>query len=265
MSPLLHVPSLPRTQRKPFRPLVVGDYEVRLALPHEVREAQRVRHAVFCEELGEGTPEQRAAGRDEDRFDAQFEHLLLCERSTGAVVGTYRVQTAESAIAGHGFYADEEFVLADLPPRVLTNAVELGRACILRAHRRGVALLALWRGLASYLRALDKRYLFGCCSLTGVDATTARVAASWLRNEGHEHPALATTVRPAAAVEPGPVCANDVVRFRLPQLFGTYLRHGAKVCSGPALDRAFGTTDFLVLLDVNDLTPRQHALFFAEG
>lgn len=265
MNPLLHVPSLPRTQRKPFRPMVVGDYEVRLASPHEVAEAQRVRHTVFCDELGEGTPEQRAAGRDEDRFDAQFEHLLLCERTGGTVVGTYRVQTAESAVAGLGFYADEEFVLSDLPPSVLTNAVELGRACILREHRRGVALLALWRGLAAYLRSLEKRYLFGCCSLTGIDVTTARLASSWLRVEGHEHRTFVTAVRAQAAVEPGPIRADDLATFRLPQLFGTYLRHGAKVCSGPALDRAFGTTDFLVLLDVNDLTPRQHALFFAEG
>lgn len=264
MRPTTLVTTLPRLTRRPFSPVVLGDYEVRLAAgASDVAAAQRVRFEVFCDELGEGTASLGASRRETDRFDAQFDHLLLCLRATGEVVGTYRVQSAESALAGLGFYADAEFVLSDLPPSVLTDAVELGRACIAKEHRRGVALLALWRGLAAYLRALEKRYLFGCCSLTGTDATTARIASNWLRIEGHEHPVLSAAVRPGTAVEPGAVSPDDVVRFRLPQLFGTYLRHGAKVCSAPALDREFGTTDFLVLLDVADLTPRQHAMFFA--
>jgi putative hemolysin len=33
-----------------------------------------------------------------------------------------------------------------------------------------------------------------------------------------------------------------------------YLRVGAGVCGPPALDRDFGTTDFLVLLDIQKLS-----------
>ena len=42
----------------------------------------------------------------------------------------------------------------------------------------------------------------------------------------------------------------------MPKLFGTYLRYGAKVCSDPAIDRFFGTIDFLALIDVRDVDPR---------
>ena len=54
----------------------------------------------------------------------------------------------------------------------------------------------------------------------------------------------------------------DLETFKLPSLFHTYLRYGARVCGGPAIDREFGTSDFLVLLDVGELSPRQRALFF---
>src|SRR5574343_1955842 len=69
----------------------------------EVREAQRLRHAVFAGEMGArlavppGTPE----GLDVDRFDAHCEHLLVRatepDGAPGRVVGTYRVLTPAGA------------------------------------------------------------------------------------------------------------------------------------------------------------------------
>lgn len=265
MSDSLTVPLLTRTARK-AAPSVCGDYIVRLAAGlDDLHAAQRLRYAVFCSELGEGLAGADELGRDEDRFDAQFDHLLLCARDTGAVVGTYRLQTADAARAGAGFYCDDEFMLGDLPAAVLANAIELGRACIAKEHRRSTALLALWRGLADYLQRHRKRFLFGCCSLTGVDPQLARIAARWLREQGHQHGALHAGVRPALQVADAPVTDGEVATFRLPQLFGTYLRHGAKVCGGPALDHDFGTTDFLIVLDAAALSARQRSLFFADA
>ena len=37
--------------------------------------------------------------------------------------------------------------------------------------------------------------------------------------------------------------------LKLPKLFRTYLRLGALVVSEPAIDREFGTVDFLILMD----------------
>ena len=48
----------------------------------------------------------------------------------------------------------------------------------------------------------------------------------------------------------------------LPPLFDGYLALGAKVCGAPATDHDFGTTDFLVLLDVHELDQRTYQSLF---
>jgi len=137
------------------------------------------------------------------------------------------------------------------------------RACVAQAFRSRRVLLLLWKGLAAYLHAHDKRYLFGCCSLPTLDPAAGWAVAEHLTSIGAWHP----TWR-AAATDPRAVPAS--VPFadgtpELPMLFRTYLRFGAYVCGGPVLDRAFGTTDFLVILDRHNLTPEANAMFFTTG
>ena len=74
-------------------------------------------------------------------------HLLIEERPTGEVVGTYRMQTAEMAEAG-GYYSAGLFQVESLPEAVRRSAVEVGRACIGMPHRNGRVLRLLWQGLA---------------------------------------------------------------------------------------------------------------------
>ena len=50
---------------------------------------------------------------------------------------------------------------------------------------------------------------------------------------------------------------------RLPKLFRTYVRHGARVCSPPALDRQFKTIDFLVLFEIGRMDRTSVRLFFS--
>ena len=45
--------------------------------------------------------------------------------------------------------------------------------------------------------------------------------------------------------------------LKLPKLFSTYMRLGAQVISEPAIDRDFGTVDFLVLMDAHEVTLSQ--------
>jgi putative hemolysin len=70
------------------------------------------------------------------------------------------------------------FELSLLPRELLDNSVELGRACIAKGHRNTQVLFLLWKGVASYVASQRKRYLFGCCSLTGQDASEAVTACS---------------------------------------------------------------------------------------
>jgi putative hemolysin len=242
-------------------PLDEGAYRVRFARDEaDLEEVLRLRFEVFNRELGEGLAESWSTGLDQDRFDRACHHLMLIEAASGAVVGTYRLQTAEQARAGAGLYCAGEFELAPLAP-IVARGVELGRACILRAHRQGNALFALWRGLAAYLAWSEKRYLFGCCSLTSQDPREGLALARWLEREGHVDsryrvPPLAAL----ACVDPTP--GKPLAAVELPKLFGTYLRYGAKVVSAPALDREFKTIDWLVVLDARALPVRLWRLFF---
>lgn len=253
--------------RAPGFELIQGPYRARLArTPEDLDRVFALRFATFNLELGEGLAESWLSGRDRDAFDAQCDHLLVELRSSGAVIGTYRMQTARAAASGLGFYCDTEFALGDLPPGVLANAVELGRACIAAEHRKRHVLFLLWRGLGAYMRAQRTRYFFGCCSLQGNDPTAAAAAFRWLEQRGCLHPEIRVRARPDHSF-PAPRAGGPLAGARsveLPALFRTYLRHGARICSGPACDRAFGTTDFLTLLDVRDLEPR-HLAAFAGG
>jgi len=243
-------------------------YEVRLAqTAAEVAAALRLRFAVFNLELGEGLAESYRTGRDEDEFDRQCWHLLVCERRTGAVVGTYRLQTHERAQAGQGWYAATEFELTHLPAGLLADALELGRACIAPAHRHTEVLLLLWRGIAACVQACGKRYVFGCCSLASQDPRAGWALTQQLAAAGHLHPAVLISPQPGfecfgqAEPELGDN-AEALPAVEVPKLLRSYLRLGAKVCGPPALDRQFQTIDFFVLLDVAALDARARRLLW---
>ncbi len=237
-----------------------GRYRLRFASSEaDVRAALRLRYEVFNLELGEGLQSSVATGLDQDQFDGGCHHLLV-ERDD-VVVGTYRMQTGAMAAAWAGFYSDGEYDLTPLGADVLAHAVEVGRACIHKDHRQQKVLFGLWRGLSAYLRHTRSRYFFGCCSLTSQDMDEGLATMEWLRR--HElvvDGPLAPAREGLRCTGPAPDPAR-VAAVRLPTLFRTYMRFGAKVCSEPAIDREFGTIDFLVLMDVDGLPGTVRRLF----
>src|SRR5512134_502050 len=113
---------------------IVDQGRYRLAFAQTADDLDRVlqlRFRVFNLELGEGLDEAYVTGRDEDRFDAQFHHLMILLRESGEVVGTYRMQTADMALSGR-FYSSDEFDLSTVPAEVMARSVEVGRACVAR-------------------------------------------------------------------------------------------------------------------------------------
>jgi len=245
---------LPNQERIPGIDTTLGNLRLRFARDEaDLEEVQTLRYRVFNLELGEGLDASHVAGRDEDRFDAQCQHLMVSARRTGEVVGTYRMQVTESALAGEGFYSNGEFDLSGLGDDVLSQSIELGRACIVKEYRSRIALFLLWRGLASYVIHTRKRYLFGCSSLTSVDPAVGCAALAKLRDEGHLHPTIKLARRPGFECPEVPHAGVDV---EIPALFGIYLRHGAKLCGPPAIDHEFGTIDFLTLLDAGAMDPK---------
>jgi putative hemolysin len=272
MSLMVDVPRAARTGRYPRWPALLPDIELhqgRYSLRFARTEAEldallRLRFEVFNVELGEGLAESWSSARDVDEFDALCHHMIVVDRASGAVIGTYRLQTSEMAAAGAGFYSAREFGLDGLPESVRGAAVELGRACIAREHRSSRALILLWRGLAAYLRWNHKRYLFGCCSLTSQSPAEGWAVHDELAARAALHPSLRVEPLPALACTRGEALPS-LPDGGVPALFDMYLRMGARVVSAPALDRAFGTIDYLVLFDVEDLAGAKAGRLLAES
>ena len=235
----------------------VDAYEVRLAAGEaDLRAAQRLRYEVFNLELHEGLASAHATGLDMDEFDPVCDHLIVTELATGLLVGTYRLQTGASAARHLGYYSEREFDLAPFEP-VRDEMIELGRACVHKAHRNMAVLSQLWRSIASYAQERSCNRFIGCSSLTSQDPAVG--AAVYRDFEKHHlaEPRFLTLPRPDVACPLGVVAKTAP---KPPKLLAAYLSLGAKICGPPAIDREFGTIDFLTLMDLRSASVRTREL-----
>src|SRR5437667_8428322 len=225
-------------------------YAARLARSaDELRRAQRLRFEVFNLELGEGLAESYATGADVDPFDEFCDHLIVEELPTGEIVGTYRLQTGARAAANIGYYSEREFDFTPYEP-LRGEMIELGRACVHAEHRNFNLLHLLWRGIARYACERNARFLIGCSSLTSQDPIEGVAMYYPLRGKHLASPKWRTVPHPALRVDVDRVSASCTPP---PKLMRAYLSIGAKICGPPAMDREFGTIDFLTLLDLHAL------------
>lgn len=239
-------------------------YTVRFARSEaEVDAALRLRFEVFNLELNEGLEASFINGRDEDEFDKTCHHLIVVENASGKIVGTYRVRTMEMARSAFGFYSASEFAVEDLPYEVLAESLETGRACIAREHRNSRVLFLLWKGLAMYMTEKRKRYVFGCCSLPTQDCAEGMRAMRGLIRNGFLHETLRVAPRKDYVCRAEDFLSEDSNEtVKLPKLFETYLKIGAKVCGEPVIDRQFKTIDFFVIVDVKNMRGKYFKMFF---
>ncbi len=163
----------------------MSDFDIKITTdPKEIREAQKLRFQVFNLEMKKGLQTSYKSGLDVDDFDPSCDHLIVRDRTSKEVVGTYRLLLGSQASKNLGFYSEREFDLEKIKA-LDGELLELGRSCARKDFRD---------------RALNALFL------------------------------------------------------KLPSLIKGYLRLGAVVCGPPALDREFGTADFLVLLDMRRLS-----------
>jgi putative hemolysin len=224
-------------------------YHVSLAVDDsEIREAQRLRHQVFAEEMGARLTSP-LPGHDIDLYDPFCDHLLVRDLASGEVVGTYRILSPEAARRVGSYYSEQEFDLtrlAFLRPRM----AELGRSCVHPAHRGGAVIARLWMGLADYMTRSGYEYIVGCASIGMADG--GHIAASVHRQLAGCH--LAPVEWHVAPRTRLPLESLDDGRIApLPPLIKGYVRLGAMVCGEPAWDPDFNTADLLMLLPMAQL------------
>ena len=230
---------------------------------NEVREAQRLRHLVFAEEMGArlSPPAGTPPGLDVDVFDAHCEHLLVRlveeDGEPGEVIGTYRVLTPSAARRVGGLYSETEFDLTRLRP-LREKMVELGRSCVHPEHRSGGAILALWGALAEFMVRNRLDTMIGCASISMRDG--GHVAASLWDQLRKTHLApIEWQVRPRL---PLPVEELDRgLAVEPPPLIRGYLRCGARVLGAPAWDPDFNTADLPMMMRIDELPAKYRRHF----
>ncbi|MCB1342570.1 MAG: GNAT family N-acetyltransferase [Pseudooceanicola sp.] len=229
----------------------------------DLRAAQALRYDVFVREMGSsGTGVDHARGLECDRFDAFARHLLLRDEISGAVIGVYRLMEREQARAAGGFYSEGEY---DLAPLLDSNRrlLELGRSCLHRDYRGGLAMHHLWSALSAHVMDSGIDILFGTASFHGTDIAALAEPLSHLHAAHLAPPDL--RVRARAYQRMDLVAPDTIDRKRavvaIPPLIKAYLRLGGFVGDGAFVDHAFNTTDICLILDTARMTDRQRRLY----
>lgn len=226
----------------------------------EVKEAQRLRFKVFAEEMGANLP-NHSDGLDVDEFDDHCDHLLIRDKETLRVVGTYRVLPPHKALEIGKLYSDSEFDLSRLH-HLRPRMVEVGRSCVHQDYRSGLVIMALWSGLAEYMLKNDYEIMLGCASIPMSDG--GHFAASFYNSLSRDD--IAPIENHCFPKVPLPLSRlNGSLIVAAPPLIKGYLNIGAKICSAPAWDPDFNTADLLTMLRLSDINPRYAKHFFKKA
>lgn len=226
----------------------------------EVRAAQRLRYDIFAGEMG-ARLSTSLPGHDIDLFDNFCEHLLVCDETTGQVIGTYRVLTPVQALRVGSTYSDTEFDLTRLRS-LRERMVELGRSCVHKDFRHGGVIMALWGALGAFMVRNQLDTMIGCASIPMLHngVVSGDLAASIWRKVAATHLApIEYHVRPRL---PLPIEQLDTsLDVEPPALIKGYLRLGSKVLGPPAWDPDFNSADLPMLMRLQDLPARYRKHF----
>ncbi len=220
----------------------------------ELKEVLKLRYQVFHKEYRK---KKFPFGIDVEALDSIADHLVIIDKESEKIVGTYRLICSEFS---NIFYSQSEFAIQgffELPGVKL----ELSRACIHKDFRKGVVMNLLWRGLIKYMGEVKAKYLFGCSSIKTMDPMEVALVVYHFRSEGQllnaveAHPLpIFEMARLGVSFAEGAIAVSKPVEDMIPPLLQSYLKAGAKLAPVPALDRDFKCVDFFTVLDIDSLT-----------
>lgn len=246
----------------------IGTLETRLARTNrEIDAAQAIRYRVFVEEMQAELPaDAMRRKRDIDGYDSFCDHLLVLDRSIEGdsedqIVGTYRLLRQDVAMANGGFYSASEFDIDALIARHPDKRfMELGRSCVLPEYRTKRIVELLWQGNWAYALKHGMSAMFGCASFPGIHPESHALALSFLHHsvaakdewavDALPHLAHDMDMMPVEAINP------KQALMALPPLIKGYLRLGAMVGTSAVVDKAFNTTDVLIVLPISSISDR---------
>jgi putative hemolysin len=245
--------------------------------PWVLQEIGRLRELTF-RAVGEGT----GRARDLDRYDSYYDQLFIWNRTSGEIVGGYRIGAVDQIYPRYGTRGLYTHTLFEFHRSLLVSlgpALEIGRSFVRAEYQKSFApLLLLWKGIAAYVAARSRyRVLFGAVSISNDYSTASRaLIAGYLRAQ-HVDRRRARLVRPRnplpnaggarlvdrEAAQIGRLDALETVVASLepdgkgvPVLLRKYLKLGAQVL-GFNVDPALGNSiDVLVAVDLLETDDR---------
>ncbi|MDX1696180.1 MAG: GNAT family N-acyltransferase [Ketobacteraceae bacterium] len=223
--------------------------------PEDIREIQKLRYDVFCEEYNVKLPTStywKGHPVDADEIDDGCLHLVVRDGRTREAVGYTRVLTREQADRLGTFYSAHEFDI-DSVLALEGRIMEIGRTCIHPDYRNGATIAVLWSRIARFMQENNYQYLFGCASISLADggAAFSGIMPDLRKNYMSEpdlrvHPRLPLKTQLQA----------DETKPHLPPLLKAYMKMGARVCGEACWDPEFNVADVLVVLNLEDVTNR---------
>lgn len=243
-------------------------FETRLARDEaDLHASQRLRYDVFVEELGgDGAHVDHKARLERDQFDPLFDHLILLDVTRpeieNQVVGVYRLLPGASLPEGGRFYSEDEYDLSALKSSG-RSLLELGRSCLHRDYRGGMAMYHLWQALADYVDDHGIDVLFGVASFHGTDTGAVGQSLSHLHHAHLAPPELrprALEYQPMDLLPAGEIDRPAAMKDT-PSLIKAYLRLGGMVGDGAFIDHEFNTVDVCLVMDTAKMSKRHRDIY----
>ncbi|WP_024610230.1 lysophospholipid acyltransferase family protein [Pseudoalteromonas sp. TB64] len=129
------------------------------------RELGRLREIAF-RAVGEGSGKRR----DIDKYDMDYQHLVLWDPEQLELVGAYRLACAADIIKKHGregLYTDSLFTYTNAMTPYLQQGIELGRSFVQPKYWGRKSLDYLWYGIGAFIKNYPQyRYLFGAVTVS---------------------------------------------------------------------------------------------------
>ena len=230
-------------------------YEVKtVSDPCELKEIFRLRYNVFFREFAGRGNRFSLMPYDVDLHDFACDHLVVKDKSTGAIVATYRLLSEEQG-EHKKFYTEGEFDLTEFR-KIQGNKLELGRACVHKDYRSGTVISLLWKGLCQYAKKTGARYMFGCSSVCRQEFPSLPFVFQQLAKRNsfvssfkvNAHASYHLSYYPELKL---PVEAS--ADASMPSLMNMYLLAGAKMGAEMAYDEEMDCLDFFTVLDFSCL------------
>jgi putative hemolysin len=176
------------------------NYEVFFAkqalIPNVVREIGRLREITF-RSIGEGTNKPI----DLDKYDQYYYHMFLWDENAQKIAGAYRMGLGKEIFSQHGmegFYLNELFKFEPESHKLMSTAIEMGRAFIIQEYQqKPMPLFLLWKGIVHCtIRFPEHKYLIGGVSISNKFSNFSKSIMIEFMKSNYYDPYLAQYVHP---------------------------------------------------------------------